>query len=114
MNAIVLGTARRHHDDRCADALRTRLLDDSPAVDSREHEVEDADVGPLVAKAREPRLAVRDADGVETCCLEMAGHATSDDVVVLNDQDFGHSVTDYGDLVGRTGPRNGWQPVTGW
>ena len=75
MHAIVLRAAGRDDDDRRPDPLRARLLDHAPAVDAGEHEVEDADVGPLVAEPREPGLAVGDADGVEPRGLEMARHA---------------------------------------
>ena len=75
-------------DDRRADPLAARLLDHLPAVEPGEHEVEHADVGPLVAESCEARLAVRDADGVEPCRLEVPRHPLSDDVVVLDDQDL--------------------------
>ena len=58
-----------------------------------EHEVEDADVGPLVAQACEARLAVGHPDGVETRRLEVPRHAAGDDVVVFDDQDFRHPAT---------------------
>ena len=57
------------------------------------HEVEDADVGPLVAQPREAGLAVRDADGVESGGLEVSRHPACDDVVVFDDQDFRHPAT---------------------
>ena len=91
VHAVVLGAASGDDDDRRPDALAAGLLDHAPAVDPREHEIEDADVGPLVAQPREPRLAVRDADGVEARRLEMASHPAGDDIVVLDDQDLRHA-----------------------
>ncbi len=76
-----------------ADPLRARLLDDAPAVDPGEHEVEDADVGPLVAQAGQPGLAVGYAYRVEAGRLEVARHPAGDDVVVLDDQDLRHPAT---------------------
>ena len=93
VHAVVLRAAGGDDDDRRADPFVSRLLDHAPAVDAGEHEVEDADVGPLVAQAREPGLAVRDADGVEPGRLEVARHPASDDVVVFDDQDFRHPAT---------------------
>ena len=93
MDAIVLRPASRDDDDRRADALVPRLLDHAPAVDAGQHEVEDADVGPLVAKARESGLAVGDADRVEPGRLEVTRHPAGDDVVVFDDQDLRHPAT---------------------
>ena len=93
VHAVVLGAARGDDDDRRADPLVARLLDHAPAVDAGEHEVEDADVGPLVAQTGEPGLAVRDPDGVEPGRLEVSRHPAGDDVVVFDDQDFRHAAT---------------------
>ena len=87
----MLGAAGGDDDDRRADSLAARLLDHLPAVEPRQHQVEHADVGPLEAEAREPGLAVRDADGVETGGLEVTRHPLGDHVVVLDDQDLGHA-----------------------
>ena len=93
VHAVVLGAARRDDDDRRADPFVARLLDHAPAVDAGEHEVEDADVRPLVAQTSEPGLAVRDPHGVEPSRLEVPRHPASDDVVVFDDQDFRHAAT---------------------
>ena len=93
VHAVVLGAACRHDDDRRSDPLVARLLDDAPAVDARKHQVEDADVGPLVAKSRQAGLAVRDAHGVESGRLEVPRHPAGDDVVVFDDQDLRHPAT---------------------
>ena len=86
----MLGAARRDDDDRRADPLAACLLDHLPAVEAGEHQVEDADVGALVAEPCEPRLAVRDPDRVEPGRLEVPRHPLGDDVVVLDDQDLRH------------------------
>ena len=90
VDAVVLGAAGGDHDDRRADPLAARLLDHLPAVEAGEHQVEDADVGALVAQPREPGLAVRDADRVEAGRMEVTRHPLGDDVVVLDDQDLRH------------------------
>ena len=56
----MLGAAGRDDDDRRADPLVARGLDQLPAVEAREHQVEDADVGLLVAEPGEPLVAVAD------------------------------------------------------
>ena len=86
VDPVVLGAARADDDDRRADPLAARLLDHAPAVDAREHQVEHADVGLLVAEPREAGLAVRDADRVEPGGGQVARHPLGDDVVVLDDQ----------------------------
>src|SRR5438093_784700 len=69
------------------------LLAHPPAVDPGEHQVEHAHVWSLVTEPREPGLAVGDADRVEAGRFEVPRHAACDDVVVLDDQDFGHPGT---------------------
>jgi hypothetical protein len=93
VHAVVLRASGGHDDDRCTDPFVSSLLDHAPAVDAGEHEVEDADVGPLVTQPGEPGLSVRHADGVESGRLEVARHPAGDDVVVFDDQDFRHSAT---------------------
>ena len=93
VHAVVLRSARGDDDDRSADpSERACSMTRQPSIPGK-HEVEHADVGPLVAKAGEPGLAVRDADRVEARRLEVARHAASDDVVVLDDQDLRHPAT---------------------
>ena len=91
VHAVVLRPPRGDDDDRCADPLRPRLLDDAPTVDPGKHEIEHADVRALVAEAGEPGLAVGHADGVEARRLEVSRHPARDDVVVLDYQDLRHS-----------------------
>ena len=55
------------------------------------HQVEDADVGLLVAEPGEAGLAVRDTDGVEAGSGQVARHALGDDVVILDDQNLRHA-----------------------
>ena len=55
VDPVVLGAARADDDDRRADPLAARLLDHAPAVDAGQHQVEDADVGLLVAEPGEAR-----------------------------------------------------------
>ena len=57
------------------------------------HQVEDADVGLLVAEPGEAGLAVRDTDGVEAGSGQVARHALGDDVVILDDQNLRHPVS---------------------
>ena len=91
MHAVVLGAAGRDDDDRCGDALRARLLDHAPAVTLGKHQVEDDDIGAFESKSRQTLLALADDDGIEPRGGEMARHALSDDAVVFDDQDFGHT-----------------------
>ena len=88
----MLGAAGADDDDRRADALAARRLDQLPAVRAGQHQVEHADVRPLVAQPREPGLAVRDAERVEARDREVPRHPLGDHVVVLDDQDLRHAV----------------------
>ena len=89
----MLGAACRDDDDRRADPLGAGRLDQLPAVELGQHQVEDADVGILEAQPREPELAATDDDRVEAGRREMAGHPVCDHVVVLDDQDLRHAPT---------------------
>jgi hypothetical protein len=91
MNPVVLGAARRHDDDRRPDPLAAGVLDQLPAVGPREHQVDDADVGPLEAQAGETGGAVLHPDRVETGRGEMVRHAVGDHGVVFDDQDLRHT-----------------------
>ncbi len=92
VHAIVLRAARRDDDDRRADALAANGLDEVPAVEPGQHEVEDADVGVLEAEPSESLLAARRRGSVEPGGLEVLHHPACDDLVVLDDQDLGHRV----------------------
>jgi hypothetical protein len=94
VNAVVLGSARAHDDDRGADALGPRGLDELPAVETGEHEVEHAHVGTLVAQAGKPLLPLVHPEGVEPCRGEVPGDPVRDDVVVLDDENLGHCSTE--------------------
>ena len=90
-----------NHDDRRADPLRAAPSRSAPAVAPGQHQVEHADVGPLVAKPRQPLLALADHDGSKPAAREVRGHALGDHRVVLDDQDTRHPRQRYTE--GRTG-----------
>ena len=93
VHAVVLGPARGDDDDRRADPLGARRLDQLPPVELGEHQVEHADVRILVAEAREAELTAADDDRVEPGRNQVACHPVRDHVVVLDDQDLGHVPT---------------------
>jgi hypothetical protein len=93
----VLAAAGADDDDRRADSLAAHRLDQLPAVEAGEHQVEDADVRALEAQPGEREVAAVDADRVETRRREVGGDRLRDDGVVLDDQDLGHE----GDPCGR-------------
>jgi hypothetical protein len=90
----MLGAARAHDDDRGADSLGPRGLDDPPAVHAGQHEVEHADVRLLVAKAREPCLALVHPQRIEPGGVQVARHSARDHVVVLDDENLRHVSAD--------------------
>ena len=53
VHAVVLGAAGADDEDRRADALAARLLDQRPAVEAGKHQVEHEHVRPLVAEPRQ-------------------------------------------------------------
>ena len=59
VHAVVLRAARADDDDRRPDPFGASRLDELPAVEPGQHEVEHAHVVLLVAQAREPCLAAR-------------------------------------------------------
>ena len=87
----MLGAAGADDDDRGPDALLARGLDHAPAVTARQHQVEHDDVGPLEAKSCESHVTLAGDDRVEAGGREVLRHPVSDDGVVLDDQDFGHT-----------------------
>ena len=95
VHSIVLGASGRDDDDRRADPFVARRLDQLPAVHARQHQVEDADVGPLVAQPRQPLRAVADRDRVESGGAEVPRHSLRDDFVVFDDEDLGHACVHY-------------------
>ena len=94
MHAIVLGPPRRDDDDRRPDPLRAGGLDQLPAVELGQHQVEHADVRILEAETGQPELAAADDHRVVTCRHQVLGHPVGDHVVVLDDQDLGHGAYD--------------------
>src|SRR5438105_3900991 len=58
VHAVVLGAARGDHHDRGADSLRTNRLDQLPAVEPGEHQIEHADVRLLVAEPGETLVSI--------------------------------------------------------
>ena len=73
-------------------------LDQLPAVEPGQHQVEDADVGALEAQPGETELAPLDRHGVEAGRREMSRHAVGDHFVVLDDQHARHGTYDRSDL----------------
>jgi hypothetical protein len=91
VDAVVLGPSRAHDEDRRADALGARRLDQPPAVHSGQHQVEDDDVGALVAQPRQAGLAARHEQGVEASLAEVRRHSAADHLVVLDDENLSHA-----------------------
>ena len=91
---VALGAAGADDDDRRPDPLAPHGLDQLPAVEAREHQVEHAGVRALVAQPREAHLAPLDGDGVESARLEMTRHPVRDHLVVLDDQHPRHRAYD--------------------
>jgi choline dehydrogenase-like flavoprotein len=91
VDPVVLGAARADDDDRRADALGSRALDDAPAVALRQHQVEHAGIGCLIAESGETLLALRHPPRVESRGPEMVDHRLRHDRVVLDDQHLGHT-----------------------
>ena len=113
MHAVVLGTARGDDDDRSRDPFGAHRLDQLPAVEAGEHEIEDARVGLLVSESRESLLAVGDPDRVESGRAEVSRHPLGDDLVVFDDEHLGHRCH-YRDMPVRDGSPRGEGLVKGW
>ena len=110
VDAVVLGAARGDDDDRRADPLVAGGLDELPAVNAREHQIEHADVGLLVAKPRETLRPVPDGHRIEAGGAEMARHSLGDDLVVLDDQNLRHACS----IIGRPRLGEGSRMVKEW
>src|SRR4051794_39572254 len=91
VDAVVLGAAGADDDDRRADPLCARGLDEAPAVEPGEHQIEHHDVWRLVAQSRQANLASADGDRVEAGPRQVLRHRRGDHVIVLHDQNLGHS-----------------------
>src|SRR5206468_12812805 len=89
-DAVLLAPASADDDDRRADSLAPRGLDQRPPVELRKHQVEDAHVWLLVAKTLEAGPAARDPVGLETRGAKVTRHPVGDDLVVLDNQNPGH------------------------
>ncbi len=92
VDAVVLRAAGRDDHDRRSDPLLPGELDQLPAVDPGQHEVEHADVRALEAQAREPGLALAHPQRIEPRRGQVPGHALRDDLVVLDDQHLRHTL----------------------
>src|SRR5262249_37733787 len=75
------------------DPLRARGLDQLPAVELGEHEVEHADIRVLEPEPSEPQLPSADHDRVESGGREVPRHAVCNHIVVLDNQDLAHAPT---------------------
>ncbi len=93
MHPVVLGAACAHHDDRNADPLAAGGLDQPPPVDSRQHQIEHADVGSLEAQSRESGLTFAHPRRVKSGCGQVADHALADKLVVFNYEYLAHVTT---------------------
>jgi hypothetical protein len=89
-HTVFLATTRTDDDDRRTDPFPPRRLDDLPSVQLGKHQVEHADVGPLVAQPRERCRALADPDRIEPGRAKMSRNAVRDDIVVLDEQDLRH------------------------
>jgi hypothetical protein len=100
VDAVVLAAARGDDEDGRPDPLGPDRLDQLPAVELREHEVEDADVRVVVAQPAHGEAPVADDGDVVSGVPEVVGHPFCDQLVVLDDQHFGH-VSEYSGAAGR-------------
>src|SRR5918996_826154 len=74
VDTVVLGAAGADDEDRGADALGAGLLDQAPAVEAREHQVEYQHIGALVSEAGEPDVTAADANRIQPGRGEMLRH----------------------------------------
>ena len=113
MHPVVLGAARAHDHDRSADSLRARRLDQLPAVEAGEHQIEYADVGPLEPQPRQALLAALHLERIEPRCGQVPRHPLRDNLVVLDYEHLGHYLDC--DCCGRgSGALLGDREVNGW
>jgi hypothetical protein len=87
---VVLVAASAHGQDRRHQALVTCALDQSPAVQARQHQVDDADVGPLEAQLAQAAVAVVGPLDVESAGAQMRPHCACDHAVVLDHEYRSH------------------------
>ena len=91
VHLVVLGAARRDDQDRRRDALAPRLLRQRPAVDARQHEIDDGDVVLLVAQLAQALVAVLRHHDVEAGVPQMRRDGTCDHAVVLDHEHARHA-----------------------
>src|SRR5581483_7568457 len=113
VDAVVLRSPCGDDDDRRRDPFRANRLDQLPAVEPGQHEIEDAGVRLLVAEAGESLFAVADPDRLEPGGGEVAGHPLGDDLVVLDDEHLRHR-HHYRDMPWSHGSPKGDGLVKGW
>ena len=87
---VVLVAARADGEDRRHQALVACALDQPPAVQARQHQVDDAHVGPLEAQLAQALGAVLRPFDVESRGAQMGPHRPRDDAVVLDHEYCGH------------------------
>ena len=87
---VVLVAARADGEDRRHQALVARALDQPPAVQARQHEIDDAHVGPLEAQLAQALGAVVGPLDVESRGAQVGPHRPRDDAVVLDYEHCGH------------------------
>ena len=87
---VVLVAACADGKDRSHQALVARTLDQPPAVQARQHEIDDADVGPLEAQLAQALGAVVSPFDVESRGAQMRPHRPRDDAVVLDYEHCSH------------------------
>ena len=92
---VVLVAARADGQDRRHQALVARPLDQAPAVEARQHEIDDAHVGPLEAQLAQALGAVIGPLDVESRGAQVRPHRPRDDAVVLDYEHCGHPDTGY-------------------
>ena len=84
VHLVVLAAARGDDEDRCEDPLAPGLLGQRPAVQGRQHEIDDAHVGSLEAQLPQGALAVLDPLDVVSGMAEVRAHRACDHPVVLH------------------------------
>ena len=109
VHLVVLGAARGDDDDRHRDALAPDGLGHGPAVEAGQHEVDDGDVGALVAQLAQAPLPVLRPLDVEPGVAEVRRHDAGDHRVVLDQEHGGHART-----VRTAGSRVGHRAVKPW
>ena len=87
---VVLVAARADGQDRRHQALVACAFDEAPAVEARQHQVDDAHVRPLEAQLAQALGAVVRPFDVESRGAQMRPHRPGDDAVVLDYEHRSH------------------------